>query len=383
MVKDTICSRTWRARIISFLLIIMLCAAAAPDAQPVMAVALNPETGGEKPLTVQMTGSSIQKTALPAAIAEIDLRVGGGTYPGCQDELETPVVDYKIDQIDLTGITLIATCGWKPDETVKVTLMDPEGKFFTSEVKAVPSKNHKNIYQVIITFQPGVDAPEGKYRFTLQGSVTIKTPVFFNKPTRATLYAASQDRFQPVFKALGGQQNLRLQGFLPNEPVKLLAYRFEGSTARFYGWQDFITDGTGRLIIETNLPEISKDTEMNYYAYARETHSVHMERFSAEGVRINRQFDMDLYCPGAQTPRITNGKSIKPVSGMPTVSIHQQPGFGSRLTIQAPGDTPMRVFDQPKCIDHAYWWKVSLSKPILFGWAAESFLGKYLIESVQ
>ncbi|MBE0696837.1 MAG: hypothetical protein IH586_07930 [Anaerolineaceae bacterium] len=383
MVKDAISSQTWRARAISFLLIFLFCAAAAPDAQPVMAVGLDLQSSRTKPLTVQMNSTSINKTALPMAIAEIDLRVGGGTYPGCMDELETPVVDYKIDQIDLTGITLIATCGWQPDETVKVTLMDPDGKFFTSEVKAVPSKNRKDIYQVNITFQPGVDSPEGKYRFTLQGSATIKTPVFFNKPKGAMLYAVSQDRFDPVFKALGGQHILRLEGFLPNESVKLLAYRFEGSTAKFYGWQDFITDGTGRLIVETNLPEIGNDTEMNFYAYAQETHSVHMERFSPDGVRVSRQFDMDLYCPGAQTSRITSGKAIKPVAGMPTVSVHYQPGFGSRLTIQAPGDTPMRVFDQPKCIDHAYWWKVSLSKPILFGWAAESFLGKYLIEPVQ
>lgn len=383
MRKNARCTQTWQARIISFLLIVIFCAFTGPGIQPV-AAAPALEVAVPKPATAQITGTSIQKTALPAAVSTIDLRVGGGTYPGCQDELETPVVDYKIDQIDLTGITLIATCGWQPDETVKITLMYPDGKISTSETKATSSRTRKDIYQVNITFQPGIDAPEGKYRFTLQGSTaTLKTPVFFNRPIGAKLYAAAEDKLKPVFKAMGGQHSLRLEGFLPNEAVKLLAYRMEGSIAKFYGWQDIKTDGTGRLIVETNLPEISPDTEMIFSAYGQETHSVQMERFSSAGVRISRQFDMDLYCPGAQTPRLASGNTIKPVSGAAKVNIHQQPGFGSRLTIQAPGDTPMRIYDQPKCIDHAYWWKVSLAKPILFGWVAESFLEKYLVEPVK
>jgi hypothetical protein len=383
MVKAVHRTHTWRGRGLSFLFIVILCITAGPGIRSA-AAAPGTDLTGSKPAIIQMTGASLQKTPLTPVITAIDLRVGGGTYPGCQDMLETPVVDYKIDQLDLTGITLIATCGWQPNETVKVTLMDPAGKFANTEVKAVPSPNRKDIYQVNITFQPGVDAPEGKYRFTLQGSVTtIKTPVFFNKPLGAKLYAASADRFQPVFKAMGGKHSLRLEGFLPNEAVKLLVYSMEKTVAKFYGWQDVKTDGTGRLIIETNLQDISQDTELVFSAYGQETHSVQMERFSPAGVRISRQFDMDLYCPGAQAPRLTNGNSIKPVDSAAKVDVHQQPGFGSRMTLQAPSNTAMQVYDQPKCIDHAFWWKVSLSKPILFGWVAESFLGKYLVEPAK
>jgi hypothetical protein len=374
-------THTWLGRGLSFLIVVILCITGAPGAK---SAAADPgiDPSGRKPAIIQMTTTSLQKTPLTPVVASIDLRVGGGAYPGCQDLLETPVVDYKIDQLDLTGITLIATCGWQPNETVKVTLMDPEGKFTSTEVKAVPSPNRKDIYQVNIIFQPGVDAPEGKYRFTLQGSATLKTPVFFNKPDGPRLYAAATDRFQPVFKTLGGKHTLRLEGFLPNEAVKLLVYRMEGSIANFYAWQDMKTDSTGRLIVETNLPDISPDSELLFSAYGQETHSVQMERFSPTGVRISRQFDMDLYCPGAQTPRPASGNTIR-AAGFPLLDVHQQPGFGSRITIQIPGDTYARVYDQPKCIDHAFWWKVFLSKPILFGWVAESFQGKYLIEPVK
>jgi hypothetical protein len=237
---------------------------------------------------------------------------------------------------------------------------------------------------LIVAFQPGVDAPEGKYRFTLQGTLTkeggtLKTAVFFNKPEGPTLYATAQDRFQPAFQAMGGKNRLRLEGFRPNEPVKLLAYRFEKSVAKFFGWQDFKADGNGRLIVETNFAELPTETEMNFSAYGLETHSVHLERFSADGVRTSRQFDMDLYCPGAQAPRLAAASAAKAAPGASLIAIYQQPGFGSRVVARAPANAQLRVFDQPKCIDHAYWYKVSLSEPILFGWAAESFLGKNLL----
>lgn len=122
---------------------------------------------------------------------------------------------------------------------------------------------------------------------------------------------------------------------------------------------------------------------MNFTAYGQETHSVHLERFSADGVRVSRQFDMDLYCPGATASRLSGIKLIQPGAGITQLKVHYQPGFGSKVTITVPGDTQMRVFDYPKCIDRAYWWKVSLSKPILFGWVAESFQGKHQVEPVQ
>ncbi len=359
----------WRAGL-SLFAILFLLSAPGMGARPVLAQ--EPAPGQDGPAVAQMTGSTVQKALPKEAVPEIDLRVSGGSYPGCLDELEKPVIDYKTENMDLTGITLIATCGWQADETVKITLMDPQGKFYTSEAKAVPAKLRKDINQLIVTFQPGVDAPEGKYRFTLEGTLTkeggtLKTPVFFNRPAGAKLYAAADDRFQPVFQALGGQHRLRLDGFLPNEPVKLLAYQFEKTVAKFYGWQDFQADASGRLIVETNFADIPADTQMNFSAYGLETHSVHME----------------LYGPGAPAPRLAAASYAGAVSGTGLTAIHQQPGFGSRVAAQAPAGSQLRLFDQPKCIDHAYWYKVSLSDPILFGWAAESFLGKYLLEQSE
>jgi hypothetical protein len=375
---------SWRAGLTLFFLLSLFCAPVA-GANPAMAMepAQGPAPTG--PAVVQMTATTMQKNLPAEAVPEINLRVSGGSYPGCLDELEKPVIDYKTDYMDLTGITLIATCGWQAGETVKVTLMDPQGKYFTSEAKAVPSKNRADINQLIVTFQPGVDAPEGKYRFTLQGTLTkeggtLKTAVFFHKPAGPTLYAAAKDRFQPAFQAMGGKLRLRLDGFRPNEPVKLLAYQFEKSVAKFSGWQDLKADGNGRLIVETNFGDLPPETEMNFSAYGLETHSVQMERFSPDGVRVSRQFDMDLFCPGAQAPRLAAVSAANAAPGASQVTIHQQPGFGSRVVARAPANVQLRVFDQPKCIDRAYWYKVSLSEPILFGWAAESFLGKYLLE---
>ncbi len=346
-------------------------------AQPVLALAPTPPAG---PKVVRFAGPGINTTAPEGIVPQVDLHIAGGEYPGCLDTPETPELNYKNDNLELTDIAMIATCGWQPDETVKVTLMDPQGKFFSTTVKAVPARQKKGVYEVDVFFQPGVDAPYGKYRFTLQGSATIKAKVNFLSSKTARMYALPDDRFQPLFRAMGGQQRLRLNGFLPNEPVRLLAYKFDGSRINFYGWQDTTTDRHGQLIVEANVPESSKETEMNYFAYGRDTHFVALERFSPYAVSLTRQFNMDLYCPGAQTSRLSGPSAIRLMAGVDRLDIHQQPGFGSRVVAQVTSSEPLRTFGYPRCIDHAFWWQVSLSKPPVFGWAAESFLGKYLIE---
>jgi hypothetical protein len=358
------------------------------NAMSTVPAASTPAASPDTPAIVQFNATSIQKTAPAEAIQQIDLRLGGGGYPSCLDIPDEPTLDYKNDNLDLTDIAVITSCGWQPDETVKVTLMDPQGKFYTSEVKAFQARQKKGAYEVDVFFQPGADAPEGKYRFTLQGTTaSLKAKIAYNRLKSPKLYALPEDRFRPNFSAIGGQQRLRLQGFLPNEPVRLLAYTFEGTQIKFYAWQDFTTDRRGQLIIETNLPEIDKGTEMNFYAYGRDTHFVALDRFTVYGTSKSRQFDMDLYCPGTQAPRLNGPIGILPVSGVTLLDIHQQPGFGSRVTTRVAAataaDVSMQTYGYPKCIDHAYWWKVSLSKPFMFGWVAESFLGKYLVEPVK
>ena len=364
------------------LLVLLGWGAAAPE-QVTTAAAWAPTVPPSVGNTAFLTNESINTTPLPEAVQEIDLRLGRASYPGCLDVFEEPTLDFKTDNLELTGIAMIATCGWQPEEVVKITLMDPSGKITTSEAAAVPSKYKKNVYEVNVYYQPGVDAAPGKYRFTLEGSGTVKAKVEFNRPQNARLYVMADDPFHPHHQAMGGKQRLRLHGFLPNESIRLLAYRFEGTKIQFYGWKDYITGSGGQLIIETNLTEISEETEMNYFAYARETHFVALERFTREGYSKTRQFDMDLYCPGAPAPRLSGVTEIRGAASTAQINVNQQPGYGSRLLVQLPGDASLRLFGYPKCIDRAYWWKVSVKDPLRFGWVAESFLGKYQVQPVE
>ena len=376
--------REWAIRSGLLVIILLLGYSILPGnrALPVSATALTP-TAAPTYGTARLTNESISKTAPAEAVQEIDLPLSGGEYPGCMDRPEEPILDFNNDNLDLTDIAVITTCGWKPDEIVKVSVMDPRGWFFFTEVKAVPAKHLNDVYEADVFFQPGVDAPQGFYRFTLEGSGTVKVKVTFNQPQTAKLYAVPEDRFKPNFGAEGGQQRLQLLGFLPNEPVRLLAYTYEGTMVKFYGWQDFTADSGGRLIVETDLPEISDETEMNYFAYGLETHFISLERFTREGYSKSRNFDMDLYCPGAQKPLLSGVDSIKAASAGAMLDIHQQPGYGSRIVTQTPGDQPIHVYGYPKCVDHAYWWKVSLKDPVLFGWVSETFLGKYIVEASE
>lgn len=348
---------------------------------PVSAVGLNQSGANPEPDTVRFTAATINKNLPTGALAEINLRLWGGGYPGCLDQPLSPILDYNTDNLDQTGMTFIATCGWQPDEIIKVTVMDPQGKFFTSQVKAAPARLKKEVYEADIYFQPGIDAPTGPYRFTLEGSATLKVKVFFNQPQAARLYALPTDRFSPIQAAMGGKHRLRLHGFLPGEPVRLLAYTFTGDRIHFYGWQDYTTDRLGRLIVETDLPDVALDTEMHFYAYGRDTHSVPLERFTRDGMSKTRQFDLDLYCPGAQPPRLDGTGQVQAAGGV-QLNLYQQPGFGSRTTAAIPAATQMRIFGYPRCIDRSFWWQVWLSDPVLFGWVPESFLGQYQVELV-
>lgn len=348
-------------------------------AGPVTAVGLSQSGANPEPDTVRFAAATIDKSLPAGALAETDLRLWGGGYPGCLTQPLSPTLDYNTGNLDLTGIAFLATCGWQPDEIIRVTVMDPEGKIFTSQVKAIPARLKKEVYQADIYFQPGIDAPAGPYRFTLEGSVTLKTKVFFNRPQAARLYALPADRFSPIQAVLGGKHRLRLDSFLPGEPVRLLAYTFAGSRIQFYGWQDYTTDRLGRLIVETDLPDVPPGTEMLFYAYGRDTHSVALERFTRDGLNKTRQFNLDLYCPGALTPRLNGAGQIQPAGEL---KLYQQPGFGSRTTASIPVGTQMRLFGYPRCIDRAYWWQVWISDPVLFGWVPESYLGQYQVELV-
>lgn len=333
----------------------------------------------------RLTLKTISREAAQGLVQSIDLSLPGGGYPGCMSVLDEPDLKYMPGDLELMDIAMITTCGWKAGETVKITIRDPRGDFRTVEAKATPAKHAKDVYEVNFFYQPPITAPEGIYRFTFEGSGitglgTVKAKVTFKRPTQARLFALSDDAVKPAFGAQGGKHSLMLFGFLPEEPVRLFAYKVEGARITFFGWQDFTTDRLGQLAVNVDLsPEIDNQAEMAYFAYARETHFVSQERFNAEARSISDRFPMDLYCPGAQTPRITSREEVRAVSGE-KLKIVQVPGFGSRVTVEAPGGATLYAFGQPKCIDHAFWWQVWLRDPVRYGWAAESFQGKYLVE---
>ena len=332
---------------------------------------------------------SIEREVPQGLIAEIDLTLPGGSYPGCISRLDEPELKYMPGDLELMDVAMITTCGWKSGEPVRITIRDPRGSLVTEEVQPTPARFAKDVYEVNFFYQPPVSAPEGIYRFTFEGEGltgpgTVKAKVTFKHPAQARIFVLGAHALEPVFGARGGQHELLLYGFRPEEPVRLMAYRVDGTRVRFFGWQDYITDRRGQLTIAVDLePEIGAEDEMVYYAYARETHFVAQERFGPDGRSISDPFQMDLYCPGAQAPRITSRYEARAAESAGALKIVQVPGFGSRVTIEAPRDVNVYVFGQPRCIDHAFWWQVWLRDPVRFGWAAESFQGDYLLEPME
>ena len=129
---------------------------------------------GQTPLNgvVTFDASSLNQTPPDAAIRSIALPVSGMNYPGCMRQPQVPELDYKPDNLALGDIAMITSCGWQPDEVVTISLRDPQGKITTSSVKAVPARNYKGVYEVDFYYQPGLEDPEGKYRFTFEGTAS-------------------------------------------------------------------------------------------------------------------------------------------------------------------------------------------------------------------
>src|SRR5690242_17621140 len=73
-----------------------------PDSSKFMAPPI-PAATTPGPAIVTFDAASIQKTAPAEAIQSIDLRLGGGGYPGCLDTPEEPTLDYKNDNLELSA----------------------------------------------------------------------------------------------------------------------------------------------------------------------------------------------------------------------------------------------------------------------------------------
>lgn len=346
------------------------------------------------PQIVPFSAATASKIAPAELIQHADLFTGGGSYPGCMETMRTlegPTLDYQPYNLDLTDIAMISTCGWQPGETVKVTVMDPQGRLSSVQVKAVPAANVPGTQQVSISYQPGVDMPEGKYRFFFEGSGSVRAKVNYLRPRAARMYVVSVDPFQPASGAVGPKHRLMLDGFLPEEPVKLFAYQLKDETIQFYAWQSYTVDRLGRLWVDVDLPEIAAVTEMVYYAYGRDAHTVPLKRFTADGFPATLYLPLDPYCPGAQPSRLVGSQQVTAMQAVVAaadagaaggpVTLHEQPGFGARLagTVKDPAAAQMRTFGYPRCIDGEYWWQVSVRSAPYFGWAAEGFQGSYLL----
>lgn len=340
------------------------------------------------PTKGRMTVNSLNKVNTGEIIEEMDVfGWGGGAGNNCRDPQTYPILDETVTFGRLMKPVNLLSCGWQPGEIVTVTMRNPLGKIQSFKMKAeIPNSGKNKSGHVDLDYQPPIDAPTGSYSFTFQGkSVKLSALIYFSRPTGAHLVALSGDPFHAIWGLpSGGSQRLLLFGFTPKEPIRLIVYRVLGLKS-FYGYQDFVAGSDGRLQIDVNLSGIGATEDLFFLAYGKKSGNVPLAYF-LNGVDMEILLgSWDFYCPGAMLSRIdVHYPRLRAayVDGT-KLRIREKPGFDSRVLQSVPEGTKFSYSPRPVCEDNTFWWEVVLPDNHATGWVAETYKGKYIIESVE
>lgn len=183
--------------------------------------------------------STINKIPPDDILIEVSFGVGGGMGSACPEN--GPIRSYKIDTEFLTKEYLV-NCTWKEGEEILVTTQNPNGDIFTQTVYATEYMD--------LNLRFDLDAPTGEYKYLLKGSIeTAVLTVNLQEPKGARLYRIDDT-------------HLLFYNFMSTESVNLYYYSREesdvgiresgafGALGEFIGWQNYMVNPQGQLIIE-------------------------------------------------------------------------------------------------------------------------------------
>lgn len=177
--------------------------------------------------------------ALPNDVLQEVSYFSGGGPVGCENEqYDIPRIDSaQTSQGELMEDIHVLTCGWKINESVKVTIDFPNGQTLSSQELALDDNSGSTGF-VLGSLTPTLDDPTGKYRFIFQSNTTtLEWSMTVSQPKGARRRWISDSE-------------LFLYNFRPNEKVRLFAYDSSNpGTLRFVAWQEYQVGSTGQLKI--------------------------------------------------------------------------------------------------------------------------------------
>jgi hypothetical protein len=188
-----------------------------------------------EPASVGFSLDAAQLTTPDDVLAEVMTTVGGGGG-GCGAVTDPSIFAEAPNEpvVELMAVLDLLGCNWKPGDAVIVTATLPDGQTLDFQADVEPDGTFNLPFQTALQ-----DAP-GEYAFAAKSSDGVTA--------NATIEVSAPDG--PRMRSYGDR--LFLYNFVPNERVRLIAYRFDEAknAYEFAGWQSFNVDANGRLFID-------------------------------------------------------------------------------------------------------------------------------------
>jgi hypothetical protein len=185
-----------------------------------------------------------------------------------------------------------------------------------------------------------------------------------NVETTIKIYLPSEPRLYSV-----DDTKLVLYGFVPNETVRLFAYR-EELLLKFSGWSQYQVDSSGKLVLKA-------PNHVIYYVVGNLSGLVGNRRFGHGGFE-GRPI---LVAPCGGLPSyLESNHTMQPNASVESmVELRAEPGFLNATESQVAQGTLVHLRQGPKCIDNTPWWQILIGNGQM-GWIPEYQDGVYLLK---
>lgn len=289
----------------------------------------------------------------------------------CQDSYQYPTIAYPPDWLQdkslrlLLDLVSVGTCGWQPDESVRITIEFPDGKSMHEDVHAM--KNGEG-YGVAFDYATDWNDPPGIYTVLFEGkSGMVHYSQRVARPSVPGL--VWYWHFDREWRDSG---ELFLYNFGSNERIRLFAYEKPDEwepKGVLVAWQEFQVDFNGHLTVQS---ELNDPFNIIGYAAVGET--------SGEATTYWRYFDTEEYFGTCEFfwEAILPGYVVAD-TGVNRLAVREGPGLNYPVVEEVVSGIWMKVIRQRLVNDDGEaWWYVRLSDGI-DGWVIDdkvTFIGE-------
>jgi hypothetical protein len=282
---------------------------------------------------------------------------GGGdwdVYNPCE-EFPRSVPAYKYEPKGNTCLYCdydLTTCGWKPNEKVRITVqLRGRGSFKTSEQAS-------EFGYLEYKLPASADDLPGDYTISISGqSGKLKTTFFKDAPTETG-------------SVLIGDQ-LVLFNFVPYEIIRLTIYQVNQTQLdiatrrvdeKFFGWQDFQVDSTGSLHVQIDL---GPDTTVEYQVNAEQSGIYPRAESTNTNTKEVTVYYASFGCNNQESSfGIDYQIRITAPDGAPFFRVLEE--YQEPDQVIPVGETG-RIIDGPHCFEEKIYWQVTFAND-LTGW---------------